>query len=131
MSKPNPEDRQYTKDHEWIKISGNNAVCGVTDHAQELLSDIVFVELPEPGKKVSAGESLAVLESVKSVSDVYAPLDGEVTEVNAELENAPELINKDAFGTGWIVKMTISNPSGVSGLLSAEDYEKYIQESDG
>ena len=129
MSKPNPKNLKYTSTHEWLKIEGGSAVCGITDHAQELLSDIVFVELPEVGKKVSAGDSLAVLESVKSVSDLYAPVDGEVEEINTELENSPELINKDAFGAGWIVKLKLDDPKEAEGLLSAGEYEASVQDS--
>ena len=129
MSKPNPTDRLYSRDHEWIKDNGDGtAVVGITDHAQEMLTDIVFVELPEIGKKVAQGEPVAVVESVKSVSDVYAPVGGEVMEVNGRLEDAPDLINQDAFGDGWIVKMRFSDASELKTLLNAADYEQIVKE---
>lgn len=129
MSKPNPQDRFYSKDHEWIKDDGGGtALIGITDHAQELLTDIVFVELPPIGKKVAAGGTLAVVESVKSVSDVYAPVGCEVIEVNTELENAPELINADAFGTGWIAKVRPDDAAQIKALMSSTDYDSLIRE---
>ena len=129
MPKPNPSDRFYSKDHEWIKDLGDGtALIGITDYAQEMLTDIVFVELPEPGKKIAAGEPLAVVESVKSVSDVYAPVGCEVVEVNTELEGAPELINSDAFGAGWIAKVRPDDAAELGTLLAAADYNKLIRE---
>jgi glycine cleavage system H protein len=129
MPKPNPSDRFYSKDHEWIKDLGDGtALIGITDYAQEMLTDIVFVELPEPGKKIAAGEPLAVVESVKSVSDVYAPVGCEVIEVNTELEGAPELINSDAFGAGWIAKVRPDDAAELGTLLAAADYNKLIRE---
>ena len=129
MPKPNPSDRFYSKDHEWIKDLGDGtALIGITDYAQEMLTDIVFVELPEPGKKIAAGEPLAVVESVKSVSDVYAPVGCEVVEVNTELEGAPELINSDAFGAGWIAKVRPDDAAELGTLLAAADYDKLIRE---
>jgi glycine cleavage system H protein len=129
MSKPNPTDRLYSRDHEWLKDNGDGtAVVGITDHAQEMLTDIVFVELPEIGKKVAQGEPVAVVESVKSVSDVYAPVGGEVIGVNSKLEDAPDLINSDAFGEGWIVKMRPSAAAELKTLLDAADYEQMVKE---
>lgn len=129
MSKTSPADRLYSKDHEWVKDNGDGtAVIGITDYAQEMLTDIVFVELPPIGKKVAQGEPVAVVESVKSVSDVYAPVSGEVIEVNVELENAPDLINSDAFGKGWIAKLKLENPAEMTSLLGAADYEGLIKE---
>jgi len=129
MPKPNPSDRFYSKDHEWIKDLGDGtALIGITDYAQEMLTDIVFVELPEPGKKIAAGEPLAVVESVKSVSDVYAPVGCEVVEVNTELEGAPELINSDAFGAGWIAAVRPDDPEQLKTLLRAAEYDKLIRE---
>ena len=129
MSKPNPTDRQYSRDHEWAKDNGDGtAIIGITDYAQEMLTDIVFVELPAIGKKVAKGEPVAVVESVKSVSDVYAPVGGEVIDVNKKLENTPELINADAFGEGWIAKMRLSDASELKALLSAADYEQFLKE---
>ena len=129
MSKTNPADRLYSKDHEWVKDnSDGTAVVGITDYAQEMLTDIVFVELPAVGKKVAQGEPVAVVESVKSVSDVYAPVSGEVIAVNQALEETPELINRDAFGEGWIAKLKLENPNEMTSLLGAADYDRLIQE---
>ena len=129
MSKPNPNDRKYSKDHEWAKDEGNDIiVVGITDFAQEQLTDIVYVELPAVGKKVRQSEPVAVVESVKSVSDVYAPLSGEVIEVNSILEQQPELINQDAFNEGWIVKMKIENAGEWSSLMDAQAYEALTRE---
>jgi glycine cleavage system H protein len=129
MSKPNPTDRLYSKDHEWVKDNGDGtALVGITDYAQEMLTDIVFVELPAIGKKVAQGEPVAVVESVKSVSDVYAPVGGEVMDVNKALEDTPELLNRDAFGEGWIAKLKIGQADELKTLLSAEAYDALIQE---
>jgi len=129
MSKTSPADRLYSKDHEWIKNNGDGtAMIGITDYAQEMLTDIVFVELPAVGKKVAQGEPVAVVESVKSVSDVYAPVSGEVIAVNQALEETPELINRDAFGEGWIAKLKLENPNEMTSLLGAADYDRLIQE---
>jgi glycine cleavage system H protein len=129
MSKPNPQDRLYSRDHEWAKDNGDGTVVvGITDYAQEMLTDIVFVELPSIGKKVAKGEPLAVVESVKSVSDVYSPVSGEVIDVNTRLEETPELVNQDAFGEGWIVKMRLSDAGELKTLLNAADYEQMLKE---
>ncbi|MEE9912792.1 MAG: glycine cleavage system protein GcvH [Deltaproteobacteria bacterium] len=130
MSKINPADRKYSKDHEWIRVDGEGtAWLGITDHAQEMLTDIVFVELPEIGRKVQAGGAVAVIESVKSVSDVYSPIGGEVIEANKLLENKPEQINKDAFGEGWIVRLKMVDTTELNSLMSAEEYEKTLTET--
>jgi len=129
MSKPNPTDRLYSRDHEWVKDNGDGTVIvGITDYAQEMLTDIVFVELPGIGKKVAKSDPVAVVESVKSVSDVYAPVGGEVIDVNKKLEDAPELINQDAFGEGWIVKMRLADAGELKTLISAADYEQLVKE---
>ncbi|HLZ19786.1 MAG TPA: glycine cleavage system protein GcvH [Smithellaceae bacterium] len=129
MSKPNPNDRLYSKDHEWVKSDGNGTVVvGITDYAQEMLTDIVFVELPQVGRKVEKGEAMAVVESVKSVSDVYAPVSGEVIEANAALENTPDMINSDAFGEGWIAKIKLDNAEELQSLLTADAYDGLIKE---
>jgi glycine cleavage system H protein len=129
MSQSNPTDRLYSKDHEWVKDNGDGtAVVGITDYAQEMLTDIVFVELPPVGKKVAQGEPMAVVESVKSVSDVYAPVSGEIIDVNKTLEETPELINQDAFGEGWIAKLRLENVAELKALLSAADYGALIKE---
>lgn len=129
MSKSNPTDRLYSKDHEWVKDNGDGtAVVGITDYAQEMLTDIVFVELPPIGKKVAQGEPVAVVESVKSVSDVYAPVSGEVIDVNKALEETPELINQDAFGQGWIAKLKLANADELKSLMNAADYDTLMKE---
>ena len=129
MSKPNPTDRLYSRDHEWVKDNGDGtAIIGITDYAQEMLTDIVFVELPEIGKVVAKSEPVAVVESVKSVSDVYAPVSGEVIDVNKKLENTPELVNQDAFGKGWLVKIRLSDTGELKTLLVAADYEQLVKE---
>ncbi len=129
MPKSNPTDRLYSKDHEWVKDNGDGtAAVGITDYAQEMLTDIVFVELPPLGKKVAQGEPMAVVESVKSVSDVYAPVSGEVIDVNKTLEETPELLNQDAFGEGWIAKLKLGNTAELKSLLNAADYDDLIKE---
>jgi glycine cleavage system H protein len=127
MSKPNPKDRKYSKEHEWARDNEDGTITmGITDHAQELLTDIVFVELPPVGKKVKQMEPLAVVESVKSVSDVFSPVSGEVIEVNQNLESQPELVNQDAFGEGWIAKLKMDNPDELTTLMNADGYEDMI-----
>jgi glycine cleavage system H protein len=129
MAKENPADRRYSKEHEWAKDNGNGTVTmGITDYAQEMLTDIVYVELPAPGKKVKQMETVAVVESVKSVSDVYSPVSGEVVRVNQLLENKPELINQDAFGEGWIAVIKMDNPAELSVLMDAAGYTSFLQE---
>jgi glycine cleavage system H protein len=125
--KENPDDRKYTKEHEWVKVSDGIAIVGVTDFAQHALTDVVFVELPEIGKKVQKKSSFALLESVKSVSDVYAPVSGEITEVNKELETDAGLINKDPFEKGWIAKIKISSQEELNDCMSKEEYEEYLK----
>jgi glycine cleavage system H protein len=122
-----PTDAKYTKEHEWIKINGNTGTVGITDHAQNSLGDIVFVELPKVGANITAGKSFGTVESVKAVSDLYAPVSGTVTEINEALASAPEKINADANNT-WMIKLTLSNAGEAGGLLSAADYEKFIAE---
>jgi len=125
-----PTDRKYTKEHEWIQANGNSATVGITNYAQESLGDIVFVETPKVGTELSAGKTFGTVESVKAVSDLFAPASGTVTEVNGELNTSPEKVNKDAHGA-WMVKMTLKNPSELEGLLSAADYEKFVAEEAG
>jgi glycine cleavage system H protein len=122
-----PADFKYTKEHEWIKIEGNIGTIGITDHAQEALGDIVFVELPKSGAKIESGKSFGTVESVKAVSDLYAPVSGTVTEVNGDLATAPEKVNSEPH-KAWMVKVTLANPSEVNALLSAADYEKFVAE---
>jgi len=118
------EELKYTKDHEWIKIKDDIAVVGITDHAQAELTDIVFVELPEIGKELKKGEELCVVESVKSVSEIYAPLSGKIVKVNDKLDDSPEIINESPYDDGWLVELKISDKSEVSDLIDAEDYKK-------
>ncbi len=122
-----PADFKYTKEHEWIKVDGNSGMVGITDHAQKSLGDIVFVELPKPGTELEQGKTFGTVESVKAVSDLYAPASGAVTEVNQELSTAPEKINQDAH-SAWMVKVAIKNPAELQQLLSSADYEKFISE---
>ncbi len=122
-----PADLKYTKDHEWVRLEGDIATFGVSDHAQEALGDIVFVELPDVGRELSVGDAFAVVESVKAVSDVYAPLAGEVIEANGELEGAPEQINTDPYGKGWIAKIKVSG-TDTSELMDAETYATFLEE---
>ncbi len=121
-----PKNLKYTEEHEWIRVDGNSATIGISDYAQDALGDITFVELPETGKQVAQFEDLAVIESVKAASDIYAPLSGEVLEVNPALEEAPETINRDCYGEGWICKLTGIVEAEMGKLLSAEAYEKLI-----
>ena len=127
---PYPTDRRYTKEHEWIQVNGNSATVGITHHAQESLGDIVFVEVPKVGAELAAGKTFGTVESVKAVSDLFAPASGTVTETNSELAIAPEKVNKDAHGA-WMVKMTLKNPGELDSLLSAADYEKFVAEEAG
>ena len=120
-----PQDLQYTRSHEWVRTEGDTATVGISDHAQDELGDVVFVELPDEGATFDAGESFGTVESVKAVSDVYAPVSGEVVEVNSSLEDAPEKINDDPYGEGWLVKL---RTSGGADLLSPEEYEKVVEE---
>ena len=120
-----PKDLKYTREHEWIKVDGTTAMVGITDYAQKSLGDIVFVELPKSGTELTAGKSFGSVESVKAVSDLYAPASGTVIEVNQELTTSPEKINADAHGA-WMIKLKLKDPSELKALLSAEDYEKFV-----
>ncbi|MEW6509439.1 MAG: glycine cleavage system protein GcvH [Bacteroidota bacterium] len=121
-----PENLKYTKDHEWVLIAGESGTVGITDYAQGELGDVVFVELPPVGKAVKQGESFGTIEAVKAVSDLYAPLSGTVAEVNPDLAKTPDLVNKDPYGKGWMVKVKITNPSEAAGLLAAPAYMAII-----
>jgi glycine cleavage system H protein len=123
-------DRKYTKEHEWIQATGATAAIGITAYAQESLGDIVFVDLPKVGAELSAGKTFGTVESVKAVSDLYAPASGTVTEVNGDLATSPEKVNKDPHGS-WMLKITLKNPSELGALLSAADYEKFVAEEAG
>jgi glycine cleavage system H protein len=122
-----PQNFRYTKEHEWINVDGTTATVGITNYAQEALGDIVFVELPKAGAEVSAGKSFGTVESVKSVSELYAPVSGKVVAVNDELAKSPEKVNSDPHGA-WMIKIDLKNPNEASSLLSAQDYEKFIAE---
>ena len=122
-----PKDYKYTKEHEWIQVNGNTGLVGITDHAQEALGDIVFVELPKVGTQLEAGKSFGTVESVKAVSELYAPASGKVIEVNEALNQSPENVNQDAHAA-WMIKIELSKPGETAALLSADAYEKFVAE---
>jgi glycine cleavage system H protein len=121
-----PSNLYYTKDHEWVRVEGDVAYIGITDFAQKELGDIVYVDIPSKGKNVAQHDVFGTVEAVKTVSDLFMPLSGEVLEVNAKLDSAPELVNSDAYGDGWMIKSSISNPSEIEGLMSAEAYQALV-----
>ena len=123
-----PDDLKYTREHEWIAINGGVGTVGVTHYAQSELGDIVYVELPRPGSPVVAGEEFGTVESVKAVSEIFAPASGEVLEVNAALSSKPETVNKDPYGEGWLLKIKLADPKELASLMTAADYRKYIEE---
>lgn len=122
-----PEELSYTKDHEWVQVKGDNATIGITDHAQRQLGDVVYVELPKAGDKFESAEPFGSVESVKAVSEIYMPISGTVAEINDTLNDSPEQVNEDPYGSGWMVVLKMSEPSQVDGLLSAIEYEDYIK----
>lgn len=121
-----PEKLRYTKDHEWLRVEGDLGVVGITEHAQNELGDIVFVELPKVGAKLEQSASFGSVESVKAVSDIYSPVGGEVVEINNALADAPEKVNEEPYGAGWIMKLKLSDPAQVEKLMTAADYEAYV-----
>jgi glycine cleavage system H protein len=121
-----PDNFRYTKEHEWVLVEGDTGTIGITDHAQEELGDIVYVDLPKAGARIEQGKSLGSVESVKAVSDIYSPVSGEVADVNRALADTPETLNSDPHGAGWLVKIRLSAPAEVDRLMSAADYESYI-----
>ena len=123
-----PEELKYTEDHEWVMVEGDLAVIGISDFAQDALGDVVFVELPEVGTEVLTGKAFGVVESVKAVSDVYAPVSGTVEEINEELPDAPEVINTSPYGDGWMIKIRMSAPEELDGLMDAAAYQAHIAE---
>ena len=123
-----PSDLKYTKSHEWVRVNGDTATVGITDHAQHELTDVVFVELPEAGRKVKAGEACAVVESVKTASDIYSPVSGEIVEQNKPATDKPDLVNTEPYAGGWFFKIKLSNPAELNALLSPEDYKKLVGE---
>ena len=121
-----PADLKYTKDHEWIRVEGDIAYVGITDYAQKELGEIVFVDITTEGETVAKEEVFGTIEAVKTVSDLFRPVTGEVIEANAELDDKPELVNEDVYGNGWLIKISVSDPSELDDLLSAAEYEKLI-----
>jgi glycine cleavage system H protein len=121
-----PSDLKYMKSHEWVRVNGDTAVVGISDHAQHELTDIVFVELPAVGRKVKAGEACAVVESVKTASDIYSPVSGEIVELNKPVTDKPDLVNAEPYAGGWFFKIKLGNPAELNALLSPEDYKKQI-----
>lgn len=121
-----PEDRRYSKEHEWVKVAGGRGTVGITDYAQKQLGDVVYVELPAIGKKLSSMEVFGTIESVKAVSELFCPVSGEVVEVNGEVVEKPELVNSDPYGKAWLVVVAIANEAELSSLMSASDYQAYV-----
>ena len=126
-----PEDVKYTEQHEWVRMNGSRATVGITDYAQDALGDVVYVDIPEVGTEVKAGEPFGEVESTKSVSDVYAPVSGTVSERNAALVEAPELVNQDPYGNGWMIVIEVSNQSETEGLLDAASYRSFTERESG
>jgi glycine cleavage system H protein len=124
-----PENLRYSKDHEWVSVDGDAATLGITDYAQQQLGDVVYVELPKTGEEFSAHEAFGSVESVKAVSEIFTPISGEVTEINDGLNDTPEVVNTDAYGEGWMVKLKMSNPLEADALLSAAEYEEFLNAS--
>jgi glycine cleavage system H protein len=123
-----PEDLGYTKDHEWVRVEGEQATVGITDHAQEQLGDVVYVELPKVGDKFEVSEPFGSVESVKAVSEIYMPLSGSVVKINASLNDSPEQVNEDPYGDGWMIRIKIDNPAHFDALLTSIEYEDYLKE---
>ncbi len=122
-----PEDLQYSKDHEWIRVDGDIGTVGITDHAQNSLGDVVYVELPKPGETFTAHESFGSVESVKAVSEIFTPVSGEIVEVNESLQDEPEKVNTDAYGDGWMIRIRMKSPGEVDSLLTAAEYEDFTK----
>jgi glycine cleavage system H protein len=122
-----PDNLHYSKDHEWVRVEADTAVIGITDHAQEQLGDVVYVELPKPGESFAANESFGSVESVKAVSEIFTPVSGEVAEVNETLDDEPEKVNKDPYSDGWMIKMKMASPGEVDSLLTAAEYEDFTK----
>ncbi len=125
-----PKDLKYSKDHEWMKVDGGKAKIGITHYAQDALGDVVFVELPEEGTSFGAHEGIGVIESVKAVSDVYTPVSGEIVAANEDLLDAPELINEDPYGKGWLVEIELNDAAQLEDLMNAEEYEEFLKEEE-
>ena len=129
MSKDYPNDLRYTNEHEWVRVNGKSATVGITAYAVEQLGDITMIDLPKEGEKFAREAQIASVESVKAVSDIYAPISGTVLKVNAPLGDSPEMLNEDCYDEGWIVELEISNPKEIEGLMTSAEYEKYIRDS--
>jgi glycine cleavage system H protein len=125
-----PDELRYTAEHEWVAINGSVASVGITDYAQQALGDVVYVSVPAPGTRVTAGEPCGEVESTKSVSDIFSPVDGEVSEVNPDLEDDPALVNSDPYGAGWLMKIQLDDPDNEAGLLTADEYSDLTKESE-
>jgi glycine cleavage system H protein len=125
-----PDELRYTAEHEWVAINGSVASVGITDYAQQALGDVVYVAVPAPGTRVTAGEPCGEVESTKSVSDIFSPVDGEVSEVNPDLDDDPALVNSDPYGAGWLMKIQLDDPDNEAGLLSADEYADLTKESE-
>ena len=123
-----PKDLRYTKEHEWVRMEGNVATIGITDHAQDSLGDVVYLELPSDGAAVTKDETFGVVESVKAVSDLYSPISGTVIEINDALVDSPEVINGDPYGDAWMLKVEMNSPAEIKELLTADEYKKYVEE---
>ncbi len=128
---PNPSDLRYSKEHEWVRVEEGVGTVGITDHAQDQLGDIVYLDMPKVGTQVRQFGKLGEIESVKAVSDLFSPVSGEVTEVNQEAVDAPELVNRDPCGAGWLIKLRLSEPAELEGLLSAEEYDELLASEEG
>jgi glycine cleavage system H protein len=122
-----PTDLKYTKDHEWVRVEGGHGIVGITDYAQKQLGDVVYVELPEVGRRVTAGESFGSIESVKAVSELFAPVSGEVVDANTALVDAPEKLNTDPYGAAWMIKVRLADPKALAGLMDAAAYRQYVE----
>jgi len=122
-----PDNLKYTKEHEWIKLNGNEAIIGITEHASNELGDIVFIEIESEGESLGSGDTFGTVEAVKTVSDLFMPVAGEVLEVNSKLEDTPEIVNEDPYGEGWLIKIKVENPDDVNDLMSAEDYKNMVE----
>lgn len=125
-----PDELRYTAEHEWVAVNGSVATVGITDHAQQALGDVVYVSVPEPGTRVTAGEPCGEVESTKSVSDIYSPVDGEVVEVNGDLDDDSALVNTDPYGAGWLMRIQLDDPDADAGLLTADEYATLTKEAE-
>ena len=125
-----PQDLLYTKEHEWVRLEGDTGIVGITDHAQKELGEVVYVELPKVGDKFDSGETFGNVESVKAVSELFIPVSGEVIEVNSELGNAPEAVNEDPYGKGWMMRVRLRDKNETGDLMSAEEYDEYTKEEE-